>query len=78
MIVWRANRLVDTLAKRAAARRAASPACIALLGAAGQAVRHAAMLLGRVTHASNHFVHVTTDPDGKRTVQVRRDASQAT
>ena len=76
MIDWRANRLVDALAKRAAARRAASPACIALLDAAGQAARHAAMLLGRVTHASNHFVHVTTDPDGKRTVQVRRDASQ--
>ena len=76
-IDWRANRSVDALAKGAAFRGPAPAARVQVLGAAEKAVRHAAMLLGRVTHAANNVRTVSMGPDGKPIVHIRRDASQA-
>ena len=76
-IDWRANRLVDALAKGAAFRGPAPAARVQVLGAAEKAVRHAAMLLGRMTHAANNVRTVSMGPDGKPIVHIRRDASQA-
>ena len=52
------------------------PACLQLLEAAATALRHAAMLLGRVTHAANHHVVYVPDDSGKQVVKVLRDAVQ--
>ena len=50
-IDWRANRLVDAVAKQAAAQRQAPAAILRILKSAQTAGRHSAALLGRVTHA---------------------------
>ena len=74
---WRANRLVDALAKRAAATSRAPPAIIRLLDSATVAVRHAACLLACVTHhANNHRVEKISD-DGSISYTVCRDAVSA-
>ena len=51
---WRANRLVDALAKLDAALRELPAACVKLLDSAECAVKHSAKLLARVTHAANN------------------------
>ena len=74
---WRANRLVDALAKMAAAEWRTSEAVRKLLDSAAAAVKHSAMLLGRVTHeANNHEIAVTGD-DGVITKMRVRDATEA-
>ncbi len=73
-IDWRANRLVDALAKKAAAEQQAPAAITRLLGRAKAAVRHAAALLGEVTHAANNHSTNVTGPDGLVQVKVVRDA----
>ena len=70
-------RLVDALAKCAASRGPALTCRAKLLDAAAKAARHAAMLLGRVTHAANNLQVQVLGPDGKFISKVRRDASQA-
>jgi len=72
---WRANRLVDALAKQAAATRQAPAAVLRLLKSAKAAVRHAAALLGQVTHASNNHRSVTTLADGTQVVRTCRDSA---
>ena len=74
-IDWRANRLVDGLAKFAAGRRFALLSSNVLANAS-KAVRHAAQLLGRVTHAANHHEVVQADADGGTVTKVFRDASK--
>ena len=76
VIDWRANRLADALAQAAARSRLALGATVGLLAAATSAVRHAARLLGQVTHASNHHEVVLVEADGASRVVVRRDAVQ--
>ena len=73
---WRSNRLVDVLAKQAAATREAPRAVYLLLESAQAAVRHASALLGRVTVAANHHEVSTTQGDGTEKVVVQRDAQQ--
>jgi hypothetical protein len=73
---WRANRLVDLLAKQAAQPRALPKNEVALLDSAKVAVCEAAKLLGRVTHAANHHV-VTKMVDGKEVRTIERDAMPA-
>jgi hypothetical protein len=73
---WRANRLVDVLAKQAAATREAPRAVSLLLKSAQAAVRHASALLGRVTVAANHHEVSTTQEDGTEKIVVKRDAQQ--
>ena len=51
---WRANRLVDALAKLSALEAQYLPAAIKLLKSAEKAVLYAAKLLGRVTYAAEH------------------------
>ena len=74
---WRANRLVDLLAKQAAATNAVSDEGIAFLCSAWHAATHANMLLGRVTYAANHCPVVSHDADGTPHTSYCRDATQA-
>ena len=62
-IDWRANRLADALAKRAASDGAPPTAVLRLLKSAQAAVEFSAKLLGRITFAANHHVvHAQTFP----------------
>ena len=71
---WRANRLVDALAKSAARMRPMPPRVGTLLASASAAAQHAAALLGAVTHAANHHVVQVPDSTGKLVERVCRDA----
>ena len=73
---WRANRLVDALAKQAARERQAPPAITRLLTSGKVAVNHAAALLGEVTHAANHCSVQVHHPDGSTSVKICRDAQK--
>ncbi len=64
---WRANRLVDGLAKLVALRRLPSGSTVATLRSAKLAARHAAQKLGQVTHAANNGVHHMRDAAPRRT-----------
>ena len=75
-IDWRANRLVDGLAKRRAAQRALPTAASRLLNSGAAAVRHYSILLGRVTYAANNHTVYRTGEDGKQHAHVIRDAMQ--
>jgi hypothetical protein len=73
---WRANRLVDALAKVAAASRRAPLAVRRLLESAVAAVKHSAALLGVVTHAANNHKAPFQRPDGSWSSRTLRDAQQ--
>jgi hypothetical protein len=77
-IDWRANRLVDALAKQAAAQRQAPQAITRLLASARLAVRSAASLLGAVTYAANNCKMEVVLPDGSCEQRICRDAQQHT
>lgn len=74
MLDWRANRLVDALAKEAAAEHQPPPAVAKLLHSAKSAVKHYAMLLGRITHAANHHPVTVVGPDGQLVAKNCRDS----
>ena len=76
VVDWRANRLVDALAKEAASSRQAPMAITRLLSSGRAAVRHSAALLGRVTHAANNCIMDCTLPDGNVVQRACRDAQQ--
>jgi hypothetical protein len=77
VVDWRANRLVDALAKASAAEvRSLEPARL-LIASASEAVKHAAMLLGRVTHAANNHIVTVTAEDGSTSTRRLRDAVEA-
>jgi len=76
-IDWRANRLADALAKLAAKERQLPKASLRLIVSGTAAVKHAAMLLGRVTHAANNHLVTSIGRDGELHTKVTRDASQA-
>ena len=71
---WRANRLVDALAKAAASELQASKDTLAFLASAEAAAGHAAALLGVVTHAANNFTEVETHEDGTTSKRILRDS----
>ena len=75
IVDWRANRLVDKLAKAAADAQQASKHIRELLPSADAAVAHAACLLGTVTHAANNCEITATDDAGRVTTTVARDSS---
>jgi hypothetical protein len=77
VVDWRANRLVDALAKLAATRGQAPKAIVRLLESGKAAMRHAAALLGVVTHGANHHEVPVQRPDGTWGVKTVRDAQQA-
>ena len=74
---WRANRLVDALAKMAAGMFVAPPEVTRALDSATEAVKHAAMRLGSVTHAANNHTTTITDDSGNIVKRVLRDAEPA-
>ena len=74
VIDWRANRLVDALAKEAAKQRQAPMAITRLLASARTAVKHAAALLGQVTYAANNCVMERVQQDGTRVLRTCRDS----
>ena len=74
---WRANRLVDGLAKQEARERLMPSAVEKLLESGVAAVRHAAVQLGRVTHAANNHPSHEVGPDGQQVTKLLRDATQA-
>ena len=61
---WRANRLVDLLAKSAAAQHRLPASVFQWLRGAEQLQRHQAAVLGLVTHAATHFEIQSVDADG--------------
>jgi hypothetical protein len=73
---WRANRLVDALAKQAAATMQAPKRVRCMLQSGQIAVKHFAALLGIVTHASNNHVVEFQRPDGSMGSRTVRDAQQ--
>ena len=75
MIDWRANRLVDALAKLAAGHQQVSEFTTQLLTSADAAVSHSACLLGVVTHAANNFRSQVTLEGGQEVTKVLRDSS---
>ena len=76
VVDWRANGLADGLAKQAATSRQAPMAITRLLASGRAATRHAAALLGWVTHSANNLVVTSTLPDGSTVKKVCRDAQQ--
>ena len=75
VVDWRANQLVDALAKQAAAQRQAPMAITRLLASARAATKHAAALLGRVTHAANNCALEIVQEDGTRVLRTCRDSA---
>jgi hypothetical protein len=73
-IDFRANRLVDVLAKAAAGDLRAAIATRQLLTSAAAAVKHAAALLAVTTRAANNHLVVVTDPDGSQRTVPKRDS----
>ena len=71
---WRANRLVDALAKQAAAKHQLPAAIVRRLDSATCATKHAAMLLGQVTHAANNHRVEVVDSNGIASTKLMRDA----
>ncbi len=77
-IDWRANRLVDALAKQAASAVRASKATVRLAASARVAALHAACVLGQVTHAANNHKVAQTDaePAPKRAKRPREETTE--
>ncbi len=72
---WRANRLVDKLAKLAASRYRVPAAVTRLLSTAAEAAEYYAARLGAVTYAANNYLVSTVLPDGTTTNSIRRDST---
>jgi len=71
---WRANRLVDALAKLAAARNRTPHAWRRLLDEASKAVEYSAALLGLTTLAANNYTTTEWRNGGATHTLTRRDA----
>ena len=74
-IDWRANRLVDGLAKAAASSLSAPSAVSSFLRSADAASAHAACLLGVVTHAANNFQSCVLNEGGASVTTISRDST---
>ena len=74
MLDWRATRIADALAKEAAAEHQLPPAMAKLSQSAQSAVKHYAMLLGRITNAANNFHTMVVGPDGQMVSKICRDS----
>ena len=73
---WRANRLVDGLAKLAASDGATPASTATLLGSAEALVRHSAAVLGAATHNANNYQEEYVSDGGTTRHRTRRDAQQ--
>ena len=72
---WRANQLVDALAKRAAPKTKLREAAEVRINIAGESLVFFAAMLGVVTRAANCHKIGYTRPDGKQGFIVKRDSS---
>ena len=73
---WRANRLVDALAKQAAATMRTPVEVRSLLESGQAAVKHHSAVLGVATHAANNHEMAFQRPDGTMGFHTIRDAQQ--
>ena len=73
---WRANRLVDAVAKNESIRGAAPQCTIDLITSAEALVRHSAAQMGTATHLANNHVVVTQLDDGTVVRKTVRDAQE--
>ena len=76
VIDWRANRLVDAIAKAFANDHAVPCLVSALTLSARCAVRHSVALLGCVTHAANNHIVQETSDDGSTIRKRKRDVTE--
>ena len=74
MVDWRANRLVDLLAKKGVAKISPSAATQQILKSITCLTRHLAAQLGQTTHMANHCIQDVTLPDGTVVQRPRRDS----
>ena len=74
-VMWRANRLVDGLAKIAAGRHRLPDWAFKMLGAAAQLVKHAAAQLGVVTHRANNHKVAHLIEGGAMVTKICRDST---
>ena len=71
---WRANRLVDAIAKNESARGVAPQSSIDLINSATALVKHAAAQMGAATHLANNHVLTSQLKDGRMVRKTVRDA----
>ena len=76
-VAWRANRLVDALAKQAANTIRATESTRKLVKSATTAALHSACLLGQVTFAANNHKVEQVNEEGCKVTIVKRDAQLA-
>ena len=76
-VEWRANRLVDALAKMAAQEGRLPSALFKLIEAASESVEFYAAKLGAATYEANHFKLQTVLPAGTTTHSTIRDSTAA-
>ncbi len=74
-IMWRANRLVDALAKTAADHERLPRWATSFVGDAAALVQHHAARLGAATHAANNHHVITTIDGGACVTRVLRDST---
>ena len=72
---WRANRLVDLLAKAAASQSRLPQHVLKWMRTADTLHVHMAATLGVVTHAATHFEHTAIGPGGRQVTHVSRDSA---
>ena len=77
VLEWRANRLVDAIAKAEASRGMAPQGTVDLLNSATALVQRTAAQIGAATHAANNHITVVQLESGKTVNKTVRDAQQA-
>ena len=75
MVDWRANRLVDALAKTGAAITAPSDGTTELVKSAEALVKHRLAQLAQATYRANHHTVTSLSADGDWTTKVLRDST---
>ena len=73
-IDWRANRLVDQLAKNAAAFNALTKPAADMINSTAKLAKHYFAQLAQVTHAANNHSVVRVDENGNATTHTVRDS----
>ena len=76
VVDWRANRLVDALAKACANDVLPMAMITDLVNSGGEATKHAAALLGAVTHTANNFKVKEFGPDNEIITKTLRDSQK--
>ena len=74
-VMWRANRLADALAKKAASEHRLPSHALHQVEASAQLVRYHAAKLGVVTHSANNHHVPMVDESGATVVKVVREAT---